>query len=153
MEITIGHVLAILVIVSMTALIVSFVLVYKESLIKKYENSAMKKITTDIAHTLTTSYVEGHESEYVPDLNEKVILVRSNMILPQKIGQSYYSIKINNSEKMVCSYIKEKEVCSPIIGPPLDFNITSNEIGTKKTLNISYWRENNNTIIDYIIID
>jgi hypothetical protein len=71
--------------------------------------------------------------------------------LPEKISKKPYELKINNSEKLVCSYIEKKEVCSSIIGLPLDFNITG-EIKLK-SLNISYWRENNNTILDYIIID
>jgi hypothetical protein len=150
MEITIGYVLSIIVIISLTALMVSFVFVYKQSLMEDYEDSAVDVVTSNIAHILTTLYIEGRESEYTPDLDEEVMLVRSTMILPKKIGESHYKIEINNSEKLICSSIKE--TCSPIIGLPLDFNI-SGEIESKKNLDISYWRKNNNTIVDYIIID
>jgi hypothetical protein len=150
-EISIGYVLSVAVIISLTSLMVLFVSAYKENLIERYENSAMKAVTSSVAHTLTAVYVDGQKSEFIPTINGKAILAKSIVVLPEKISKKPYEIKISNSEKLVCAYIGKKEVCSPIIGLPLDFNVTGEIIS--KTINISYWRENNNTIFDYIIID
>jgi hypothetical protein len=150
-QISVGYVLAILVIVSLTSLTVLLVSAYKENLLGRYEYSTMKAITSSVAHTITSVYVDGQKSEFIPAINGKAILAKSFITLPEKISKKPYELKINNSEKLVCSYIEKKEVCSSIIGLPLDFNITG-EIKLK-SLNISYWRENNNTILDYIIID
>lgn len=150
-EISIGYVLSTLVIVSLTALMVSFVSVYKGSLNERYENSAMKAVTNNVAHALITVYINGQRSGYTPFISGKATLAKTIVGLPEQINSKPYEIKINNSEKLVCSYILGKEVCSPIIGIPSIFNITSNI--TSSTLDIIYWRENNNTILNYIIID
>lgn len=151
-QITIGYVLSITIIIAVISFSTFLILRYRDSMLERYEKASLKIITADVSHLITTIYVEGYESSHIPEMNESSLLSMGSILLPDKIGNKDYTLDINGTEKNVCCGLEDMRVCSRIVGLPKDFNITS-RISVEKTFNVSYWRENNNTIVDYIIIE
>jgi hypothetical protein len=108
----------------------------------------MKAVVADIARTITNIYVKGIESRYNPVENETAILARGVVILPERINQKQYDINVTDNSVCASSAIG---ICFNITGVPVGFNVTD-EINGKKEFNISYWRESNNIVADYIIV-
>ncbi len=147
-QLTIDHVLTVLVIITLISVTTSIVIANKESLSIRYETASIKAVVVDIARTITNIYVKGIESRHNPVENERVILARGVVILPERINQKHYDINITDNS--VCAS-SAADICFNITGVPAGFNVTDG-INGKKEFNISYWRERNNIVADYIIV-
>jgi len=152
-QITLDYVLSIVIIISIIFSTVLLISNYNEVMVKAYENTTMRSIIADVSYTITSIYVIGHESKIIPEIDETVMVVRGNIVLPKAIKSKFYIIEINNSENSVCGSVNKIKECKKIVGVPLGFNITD-VIEKNRTIGVVYWRERNETndIRDYILV-
>lgn len=152
-QITIDYVLSVGIVIVVISTIILFVSSYKENITREYLNATMKAITSDMAYTITATYIRGHESGLTPGQNETLPVAKSSMILPADIGRMKYDIWVNETERTACGLVGAITYCQNIIGVPSNFNLTDSLDGDREII-VTYWKERNGyTDKEYIIVE